>query len=994
MPAALFTPDARWIWTDSSKLRPFNSFVAFRRTFDVRRPVRDALLRITADARYEVYLNGRWLGHGPVRSWPSPWPVDAYDLSAELRPGRNVVAVLVQDIGIETFQYIHGQPGLLAQLVWKDAAGGAQRVVTDRSWRAVVNEAFAWPVPRISVQQAWEEQYDAREPLCGDGRWKGPGYDDRDWPRAIETRPAGVAPHELLEPRDIPALAREPVAPVRLLAAEAVAVANQTWSFNPRRAFNADNLTADVLRGRLLVATFIRSPRAQDIQLHAPALGWGKWEWKLNGALLKFDDFSQQKTDSGITRARLRKGWNALLLKYPTRAHTLSGAVSLWSDAPVEFASGPDAAGGESPWLVVGPFPGGVDRADPMSPVIRPSSLHPEATVERHDAIWARGELTPEDLKAPFVRPMTRDMIAPVDVFSIAATERVLPGVPVRVDEPQALMHDGPEWTVIHRPKEGDARILLDFGDELVGYHEFEIDAGPDGDGTILDFHNFEFIQRDGRFNLAEGMNNTFRYTCRPGPQRYRTFVRRGFRYSWLTLRNQRAPVRVRSIRTLSSTYPVLRQGEFRCSDPVLERIWNVGARSVLACSEDTYTDCPTYEQTLWVGDARNEALVDLVANGDPRLSRRCWFVSARSLDRSPLVESHVPSGWKVILPAWTFLWMRWAEEHYRLTGDRQTAEEMLTWLLRNAEGIERHLDARGLFVITAWNMFDWARMSTPCDGIVTHQNCLAVLGLRQTADLARALGRADLARRWTALADRITKAVNAHLWDPRKRAYLDSILADGKPSPVFSQQTHTAAYISGVAQGERARRCRAIIAKAPKGFVTAGSPFFMFFLLEALEREGRFAELLDTIRNYWGPQIAEGATTFYEMYHPEAKRKTRSHCHGWSAAPTYFLSQHALGVQPLTPGYETVRVAPRPGRMTWAKGRVPTPRGVVEIYWTKDKNRFTLDLVLPAATPARIELPAVGKVEIEGPARKLRSTRGETHFTATGGHVKIAIVS
>jgi hypothetical protein len=995
MTTPLFSSAARWIWTDSRKLRPFNNFVAFRRVVAARDFARDAALRITADARYELYVNGRWIGHGPARSWPSPWPVDTYDLRGELRAGENVIAVLVQDIGIETFQYVLGRPGLLAQLDWKDA-DGAQRVVTDGAWRAEVNEAFAWPVPRISVQQAWEEQYDARDPVCGDGRWRGAGYDDRDWPWAVEMRPAGAAPHEALEPRDIPALTREVVAPVRVLAAEAVSVARQTWSFHPRRAFNPNDLRADIFRGRLLAATYIHSPCAQPVQLLALRANWGKWEWKLNGAPLAFDDLTLQKTDSGVAHARLKEGWNVLMLRYPTRTHGLTGTVSLWSPKPVEFASGPEARPGTYPWLVIGPFPDGPDRADPISPVIIPAPLHPEATMERHDAIWARGELTAADRETPFVRPMTRDMVMPVDVFALAATERVLPGRTVRVDEPQALLHDGPEWAVIHPPKEGDARILLDFGDEVVGYHEFELDAGPGGAGTVLDVHNFEFIQRDGLINLAEGMNNTFRYTCRPGCQRYRTFVRRGFRYSWISVRNQRAPLRLRAVRMINNTYPVLRQGDFRCSDPVIERIWHVGARSVRACSEDTYTDCPTYEQTLWVGDARNEALVDLVANGDPRLSRRCWMLSARSLERSPLVECHVPSGWKAILPAWTFLWMRWAEEHFRLTGDRETALEMLDWLDRNARGIEQRLDRRGLFVIKAWNMFDWAPMATPTDGIVTHQNCLAVLGLRQTSGLARALGRPALARRWEALAGRISRAVNTHLWDPRKRAYLDALMADGKPSPVFSQQTHTAAYISGVAQGDRARRCRAIISKAPRGFVTAGSPFFMFFLLEALEREGRFTELLDTVRNYWGPQIEEGATTFYEMYHPKARRKTRSHCHGWSAAPTYFLSQHALGVQPLTPGYGTVRVAPRPGRMTWAQGRVPTPRGVVEVRWVREKGRFTLDLVLPPDTPARIELPAAGKVAVVAPARaavrKLRSPGGESHFSVKGGKVTIRV--
>ena len=75
---------------------------------------------------------------------------------------------------------------------------------------------------------------------------------------------------------------------------------------------------------------------------------------------------------------------------------------------------------------------------------------------------------------------------------------------------------------------------------------------------------------------------------------------------------------------------------------------------------------------------ARNEALVDLIANGDPRLSAHCLTLAARSLDRSPLVESQVPSGWQNILPAWSFLWMRWAQEHFNLTGDLALARAMI----------------------------------------------------------------------------------------------------------------------------------------------------------------------------------------------------------------------------------------------------------------------------------------------------------------------------
>jgi hypothetical protein len=340
---------------------------------------------------------------------------------------------------------------------------------------------------------------------------------------------------------------------------------------------------------------------------------------------------------------------------------------------------------------------------------------------------------------------------------------------------------------------------------------------------------------------------------------------------------------------------------------------------------------------------------------------------------------------------------MRWAYEHFWLTGDRSFAEQAIPFLERNNAGIEAHLNDRDLFEIVAWNMFDWAPMDTPFDGIVTHQNCLAVLGLRQSAELARLIKQDELAIRWDDLADRIAHAVNRHMWSDERGAYVDCIRADGSLSPVVSQQTQTAAYISGVAEApfgtpERAERCRLIIDEAPEGFVTAGSPFFMFFALEAWERQGRYANLVDAIRDYWGPQIEAGATTFWEMYHPHKPRLTRSHCHGWSAAPTFFLTQQVLGITPLEPGYARVRVAPRPEGVTWAHGRVPTPRGTIEIYWKQEEEAFILRLELPPNTPARLELPCSGVVEVEQGVVSTVEIDRTSLLETTSTHLKLRV--
>lgn len=993
--AFLFDKTCRWIWSKAAT-RPYNNFVCFRRSLDVRAPGGQARLRITADSRYEVYLNGEWIGHGPPRSWSSPWTVDEYDLAGLLRPGANTLAVLVQHFGIGTFQYLHEAPGLIAELEWTDGRKN-QRLGTDATWKAIPNAAFAWPVPRIACQQAWEEQFDARKaPADVHGRdWRDPDFNDASWPAAAIVRKPGEPPHEAFELRDIPFLTRQSVEPFRVLAVETVRPARYVWSLLPRDLVAPSDKTANQFRCRLLFVTHIHSDRPQTAEIQAPHdiyLHPGT-PWKLNGKTVEFLDRTRSRTDSGTASVKLKKGWNILMGRMPLITHHLHLILNINTEHPVRFQCRPGAAAAQSPWLMLGPFEVTKEEVAQVKWIaqIVAESVEPEATIARFDAIWERGIPTDADLRASFAQPVPAAMIAPADAFAICASDNVLPAAP-RVEEPEALRFDNADWTVVHPDaKGGSVRFLFDYGNEVIGYQEIELDAPA---GTLVDFHNFEFIQRDGRFNLAEGMNNSMRYVCRDGVQTYRSFLRRGFRYSYITIREFNRPVRVRRVRALMNSYPVAQKGDFACSDPMLDRIWHAGAHTVRCCAEDTYTDCPTYEQTHWVGDARNEAMVDLVANGDPRLSRHCWIQAARSLQRSDLVESHVPSAWPTILPAWTFLWMRWAHEHYLLTGDKPLAREMLVWLKRNNEGIESYIADDGIFSIAAWNMFDWAAMDTPHDrSAVTHQNCLAVLGLRQAAELARLLAQSALAKRWDGIGDRLAAAINKHLWCDAKKAYYDCIHEDGKPSTVFSQQTQTAAYIAGVATGERAKRCREIIRKPPKGFTSSGTPFFMFFVLEGLVREGRDRELIDTIRSYWGRQIDAGATTIWEIMHPDEPRMTRSHCHGWSSAPTYFLSIHVLGVQPMEPGFAKIRVAPKPGTLTWAHGKVPTPRGVVECCWRNEKDGFFLRLVAPANTPVRIELPLAGTVETaEGKIRKVASPKGTLHLDATGPVIVLSV--
>jgi len=312
---------------------------------------------------------------------------------------------------------------------------------------------------------------------------------------------------------------------------------------------------------------------------------------------------------------------------------------------------------------------------------------------------------------------------------------------------------------------------------------------------------------------------------------------------------------------------------------------------------------------------------------------------------------------------------MRSCREYLLYTGDHERSHKLLDFIRRNVRGIGQHLNGQGLIDIHGWNMFDWAKMDTPSRGVVTHLNCMAVHALSDAARMAETLGNDADATHWRNLAAALTDAVNAHLWNDGKSAYTDC-LRDGQHSAVYSQQTQTAAVMSGVATGERGARCRAILHHPPDGFVRAGSPFFEFFLLEAYQDEGRDQDFLDTIRRDWGFMVDMGTTTFWELWSGPKERLTRSHCHGWSAAPTFFLSTWVLGVRPGDTGFQPCIVEPHPGGLAWCRGTVPTPAGDVHVQWeNEDGKPFALRVTAPKGLDVDIRLPREGAATLNGEA-------------------------
>lgn len=210
-----------------------NRWFLLRRTVELRAKPDRAPVKVTADGRYILYVNGRTVGRGPVRCSPLFQRYDEYDLAPLLTAGKNVMAALVHTYGVDTAFYempkgaqfnIFGDGGF-----WMEgeavAAGKPIVIASDESWRIVESDAWKRDVPRTNWSLGFIESLEAAKLPS---RWTEKDFDDGKWPRAHvlyagKNKPwpeTGIFEHRpfaTLMPSGIPAQAEKPVAAERIV---------------------------------------------------------------------------------------------------------------------------------------------------------------------------------------------------------------------------------------------------------------------------------------------------------------------------------------------------------------------------------------------------------------------------------------------------------------------------------------------------------------------------------------------------------------------------------------------------------------------------------------------------------------------------------------------------------------------------------------------------------------------------------------------------------
>lgn len=212
-----YMKDSNWIWSPvwSAEDKDCPRVMLFRKKIALTEEPLEGQLKISADTRYKLYINGRLAEVGPSRGDQQIWFYDRIDLVPYLKKGVNVIGVSVLRYPEDPVAGNHGMfrtsvAGLYMTGTIRDLSGKEYDVSADASWKCRMDKKITFYREEERFAPLVIHENTAGNPETFG--WKYADYDDRGWQQAKpyikKLVPEAVSPGNL-KPRNIPYLYRK-----------------------------------------------------------------------------------------------------------------------------------------------------------------------------------------------------------------------------------------------------------------------------------------------------------------------------------------------------------------------------------------------------------------------------------------------------------------------------------------------------------------------------------------------------------------------------------------------------------------------------------------------------------------------------------------------------------------------------------------------------------------------------------------------------------------
>ncbi|AHF93784.1 alpha-L-rhamnosidase [Opitutaceae bacterium TAV5] len=952
-----FHPSARWIWDDSDPGKIEQYDLLARREFRVGpallqkiRTSGDARLRITAESYYQVWLNDRVLGHGPAKSPEGERFVDTFDLSPSdlLREGDNRLGVLVHALGVGTMNACPDGAGLIFQIELPDGSviPSDPATLVQRDPQRLKRTVRRWMMPCIEDVDANAEVAWASSP-CSGGDEKSSHGELAVRPSSIQShglearatswRPATLVDHRArLLPRPVPLPSRTPISPNRVIACDDVQFPNFSCTFRikPYLVNEQEQGRCNLFQQPALIVTDLISECDQEIEL-VPTAGQVIWFFH-DKKLVHSSGWGRWPGDPTPKTLRLHQGANRLVGVHVERDHFQYANLAAFAPHPV-YPENPFGKGGFQVLLA--------DERPLLSDDER--ELSPAA-----QELMAHGPYPDMDPQHTLTDANPQDLVA---------NARRTSGAGVPPASPTASLFTLPP----SRCPGSAVRLIVDLGAIHNGWLAFSA-FGKAGDTLIFSF--FESLAPGAPLRIVwpGPLNNAIRYRLRDGWQHFESFFAYGVRYIGVHHQGD-APVEIRDLRILSAHCGNLPAASIRTGDVALDAIHALCEQTLYAATDDTLTDCPTYEAVNWNFDNRLGTLADFTTFRNLPVLRNTIEHYTRDPLYPGLVRSHAPSTWENRIPVFSFHWILLCRDYHWHTADRAFVGRVFPQVARGLEEALGMIDpALGLLrwrdPHDGWHLADWAQGRDDKHDVVSAEQALLLGALEAGEYLAEEMLKTDKLKseilqtcitHWQAARASLCSAIDRHLWSSDRDAYADSLHADGTLSPVSSQVSNAALALHGAGSPEWHTRFHRRLQTRDPALLPFGSPMGLFYLLEFLDRRDDVETIFKLIRDKWTPMLAAGDRTAWEHfpeYSGDPDFPTRSRCHPFATWILKYYVKYLLGLTATAPGQHEFRFDPRPpADLDSFQGALPVTDGWIRVSWRrKDDGRLDAAIEAP----------------------------------------------
>ena len=517
--------------------------------------------------------------------------------------------------------------------------------------------------------------------------------------------------------------------------------------------------------------------------------------------------------------------------------------------------------------------------------------------------------------------------------------------------------------TTVEIPANTEEIVEISAGEEMTGYISLALSAGKNAEITLTYAEAYVQDEHVGPDHVAlkkdrldqvnghlEGYRDCYHVAgigTENKPEIYEPFWFRTFRFVQLRIKTGTDPLILQRFDYEETGYPLEVSTSVKTSDKSLSDIWEISERTLRRCMHETYEDCPYYEQLQYVMDARTQILYTYSVSADDRLARKCIDDLARAQRYDGLLNCSYPNCNPNIIPGFSIYYILLIYDHMMYFGDKKLIEKYMPTVERILLFFKDHLSEKGYVGKTGglimeeafWSFIDWAGEWNPTSGMppaglkgpITMESLLYIYGLQHAAKLADYLGRKDEAVQFMERAEKVQNAVRTYCTGK------DGMIQDGPGIDEYSQHCQVFACLTDTIRPEQAQKNLLKTVREKENFAQC-TVAMRFYLFRALEKTDLYA-YTDQYWETWRTMLKNHCTTCVE-----SEAYARSECHAWGALALYELPGTVLGVRPAAPGYEKIEIRPVPGYLNEAEGVVKTPKGMIQVKWTKKNDKLELE--------------------------------------------------